>query len=140
MWRPETAGNNIPIELTPPAPPPRSEPLGFFALLRVLASNPLEAWTTARFEKPVVRGGLSVARPAVVSDPAAIRRVLLENWENYRKDWLQRRILSAGLTDGLLTAENSQWRIQRRALASLFARKSVIGFSAAMIDAADALV
>lgn len=140
MWRPETAASDIPIELISPAPPPRSQPLGFIALLRVLASNPLEAWTTAHFEEPIVMGGLSIGRAAVVSDPGAIRRVLLENWENYQKDWLQRRVLSAGLTDGLLTAESNQWRIQRRALASLFARKSVIGFSAAMVEAANALV
>jgi cytochrome P450 len=140
MWRPETAVTDIPFELIPPAPPPRSQPLGFIALLRVLARNPLEAWTTAHFEKPIVMGGLSIGRAAVISDPGAIRRVLMENWENYQKDWLQRRVLSAGLTGGLLTAESSQWRIQRRALASLFARKSVIGFSAGMVEAANALV
>jgi cytochrome P450 len=140
MWRPESVVADFPAELIPPAPRPRSEPLSFIALLRVLASNPLEVWTTAHFEKPIVLGGLSIGRAAVVSDPAAIRRVLLENGENYRKDWLQRRVLSAGLTDGLLTAESNQWRIQRRALAPLFARKSVIGFSAAMVEAARALV
>ena len=62
-------------------------------------------------------GGLPFMRVAVVSDPGAIRRVLLDNCENYQKDWLQRRILSAGLSDGLLTAESTQWRSQRRMLA-----------------------
>ena len=55
--------------------------------------------------------GLSIGRVAVVSDPAAIRRVLLENCDNYQKDWLQRRVLSAGLTGGLLTAECQNWRV-----------------------------
>jgi len=126
--------------LNPPAPTPRLQPLGLVALLRVLANNPLEAWTKAHFEDPIVMGGLSVGRVAVVSEPAAIRRVLMENCNNYQKDWLQRRILSAGLTNGLLTAENNQWRTQRRALAPLFARKTVMNFSAAMVDAAHALV
>jgi cytochrome P450 len=76
----------------------------------------------------------------VVSDPTAIRRVLLDNSHNYQKDWLQRRVLSAGLTNGLLTAEGNQWRTQRRALAPLFARRSVMNFTAAMIDVAAALV
>jgi len=49
-------------------------------------------------------------------------------------------VLSAGLTNGLLTAEGQQWRTQRRALAPLFARRTVLSFSAAMIDAAAALV
>jgi cytochrome P450 len=127
-------------KLHPPAPTPRLKPLGPLALLRVLASNPLEAWTKAHFEKPIVMGGLSIGRVALVSDPAAIRRVLMDNSQNYHKDWLQRRVLSAGLSNGLLTAEGQQWRTQRRALAPLFARRTVLSFSAAMIDAAAALV
>ena len=127
-------------KLHPPAPTPRLKSLGPLALLRVLARNPLEAWTKAHFEKPIVMGGLSIGRVALVSDPAAIRRVLLDNSQNYHKDWLQRRVLSAGLTNGLLTAEGQQWRTQRRALAPLFARRTVLSFSAAMIDAAAALV
>jgi len=106
----------------------------------VLANNPLEAWTSAHFEQPIVTSGLSIGRVAVVSDPAAIRRVLFDNCENYRKDWLQRRVLSAGLIGGLLTAEGPNWRTQRRALAPLFARKTVMKFSAAMIDVANGLV
>jgi cytochrome P450 len=106
----------------------------------VLADNPLEAWTSAHFEKPIVISGLSIGRVAVVNDPAAIRRVLFDNCENYQKDWLQRRILSAGLIGGLLTAEGQNWRTQRRALAPLFARKTVMKFSAAMIGVANGLV
>ena len=131
---------DFPAELRPPAPVPRANALGPIALLRVLAKNPLEAWTEAHFEKPVVASGLSIGRVAVVSDPAAIRRVLLENCDNYEKDWLQRRVLSAGLTGGLLTAEGDSWRTQRRALAPLFARKTVMGFSSAMVEAGERLV
>ena len=127
-------------KFTPPVPVPRAEPLGLIALLRTLKNNPLEAWTQAHFEQPVVMGGLSIGRVAVVSDPGAIRRVLLENCANYQKDWMQRRILSAGLANGLLSAEGSQWKAQRRALAPLFSRKTVLAFSAAMVDSAQALV
>ncbi len=129
-----------PEKLLPPAPTPRLKPLGPLALLRVLARNPLEAWTQAHFEEPVVMGGLSIGRVALVSDPGAIRRVLMDNSQNYQKDWLQRRVLSAGLSNGLLTAEGQQWRAQRRVLAPLFARRTVMSFSAAMIDAAACLV
>ena len=131
---------DFPAELSPPAPIPREEPLGPIALLRVLASNPLEAWTAAHFEQPLVMGGLSVGRVAVVSEPAAIRRVLMVNTENYQKDWLQRRVLSAALANGLLTVESDQWKLQCRALAPLFSRKTVLTFTAAMIEAAEALV
>ena len=79
-------------------------------------------------------GGLSVGRVAVISDPGAIRRVLMVNVDNYQKDWLQRRVLLAALANGLLTVESDQWKLQRRALAPLFNRKTVLGFTAAMIE------
>ncbi|HMF20760.1 MAG TPA: cytochrome P450 [Pseudolabrys sp.] len=131
---------DFPAELNPPVPLPRTHALGPIELLRVLAKNPLEAWTSDHFEQPIVMSGLPIGRVAVVNDPAAIRRVLLENRDNYQKDWLQRRVLSAGLTEGLLTAEDHQWRMQRRALAPLFSRKTVMNFSAAMVEVANGLV
>lgn len=124
----------------PPAPAPRERQLGTLSLIRVLATNPLEAWTTAHFEQPIVAGGLPFARAVVVSEPGAIRRVLLDNADNYRKDWIQRRILSAGLAEGLLSAEGKRWRIQRRALAPLFARRSVMGFAPGVAAASEALI
>jgi cytochrome P450 len=66
----------------------------------------------------------------VVSAPAAVRRVLLDNAANYQKDTLQRRMMSAALSNGLLMAEGEQWRTQRRALAPMFARRAVISFCA----------
>ncbi|MGA2126874.1 MAG: cytochrome P450 [Xanthobacteraceae bacterium] len=126
--------------LHPPAPDPRGEALGIIGLLRALRHNPLETWTREHFEKPIVAGGLATARAVVISEPAAIRRVLLENAANYRKDALTLRILSAGLSNGLLTAEGEQWRTQRRTLAPMFARRTVSSFAPAMAAAADALV
>src|SRR4029453_17923012 len=131
---------DCPAELSPPAPIPREHALGPTALLRVLASNPLEAWTAAHFEEPIVTTGLSIGRVAVVNEPAAIRRVLMTNTANYQKDWLQRRVLSAALENGLLTVESDQWKLQRRALAPLFSRKTVLSFSTAMIEAAETLI
>jgi cytochrome P450 len=127
-------------KLLPPAPVPRTIPLGPIALLGALVDNPLEAWTEAHFIEPVVMGGVPFVRVAVVSDPGAIKRVLLDNADNYKKDWVQRRILSAGLSDGLLTAETKKWRTQRRILAPLFSPKAVARFSDAMIASADGLV
>ena len=62
-------------------------------------------------------GGLSVGRVAVISDPGAIRRVLMVNVDNYQKDWLERRVLSSVLANGLLSVDGDQWKLQRRALA-----------------------
>ena len=124
----------------PPAPVPSSEPLGPLALLAALRRNPLEAWTRAHFEQPVVPTNLGICQAAVVSDPAAIRRVLLENAANYGKDNLQRRMISGALSKGLLMAEGEQWRVQRRTLAPMFARRTVAAFAPAMLQAANSLV
>jgi len=62
------------------------------------------------------------------------------NVDNYQKDWLQRRVLSAALANGLLAAEADQWKLQRRALAPLFNLRTVLGFTTAMLEAADAAV
>lgn len=124
----------------PPAPVPRDTPLGPFATLAVLRRNPIETWTQAHFDHFILTGGTILGPAAVVSAPSAIRHILVDNAENYRKDALQRRILAPGLGDGLLTAEGEQWRTQRRAAAPLFSAKNVQAFALPMADIADALV
>jgi cytochrome P450 len=124
----------------PPAPAPQPKPLGVLRLISTLKRNPLECWTQAHFEQPIVTGGLPFKNILLVNDPQAIRRVLLDNAGNYRKDSIQRRVLSAGLGDGLLSAEDERWRTQRRTVAPVFARKTIMGFAPAMMDAANALV
>jgi cytochrome P450 len=124
----------------PPAPTPQLRPLGAFRLISTLRRNPLECWAKDHFEKPIVVGGLPIGHVVLVNEPHAIRHVLLENACNYRKDSLQRRVLSAGLGDGLLSADGEQWRAQRRILAPVFARKTIMDFAPAMMDAANALV
>ena len=124
----------------PPAPRPQAHPLGPIALLRTLRRNPLECWATRHFEQPIVSGGLPIGHVLLVHEPRSIRHVLLDNAANYRKDRFQRRVLSAGLSDGLLSAEGEQWRIQRKVLAPMFARRQVLEFGPAMAGAADDLV
>src|SRR6266568_4248695 len=123
----------------PPAPRPQARPLGAISLIRTLKRNPLECWAAAHFERPIVAGGLPIGHVLLVHEPGAIGHVLLDNSTNYRKDHLQRRVLSAGLNDGLLSAEGEQWRLQRRVMAPMFARKTVMDFTPAMMGAADVL-
>jgi cytochrome P450 len=123
----------------PPAPVPQPKPLGFLRLLSTLKRNPLECWSQEHFEKPIVVGGLPLKHILLVHEPRAIRHVLLDNAANYQKDSIQRRVLSAGLGDGLLSAESERWRTQRRTVAPIFARKTIMDFAPAMMDAAAAL-
>jgi cytochrome P450 len=123
----------------PPAPVPQPKPLGLVRLLPTLRRNPLECLAKVHFEQPIVAGGLPFKHVLLVHEPAAIRRVLLDNAGNYHKDPIQRRVLSSGLGDGLLSAEGEQWRMQRRTFAPVFARKTIIDFAPKMLAAADAL-
>jgi cytochrome P450 len=123
----------------PPAPVPHAEMLGPLAFVRALWNNPIEAWTREHFERAIVPVRLPFAQVAVLSDPAAIRRVLADNSGNYRKDRFQKRMLAV-LSNGLLTVEEDQWRRQRRALTPIFALRNVRTFIPAMRQALDALI
>src|ERR1700731_5465330 len=92
----------------PPAPKPQARPPKPLALIWTLKRNPLECWAAPHFERPIVAGGLPIGHALLVHEPGAIRHVLLDNAANYRKDRMQRRVLSAGLNDGLLSAEGEQ--------------------------------
>jgi cytochrome P450 len=129
-----------PTLFRPPAPPPLREPLGTFEFLRRVRANPLTTWADEHFAEPIVAGEGVLGRITVVSDPAAIRHILVDNAANYRKDDLQKRVLAPGLGQGLLTAEGDEWKLQRRTLAPLFSPRNVAHFFPAMADAGERLV
>jgi hypothetical protein len=47
--------------------------------------NPLECWTAAHFDEPIVKGVFPFARVAAVSDSAAVHEVLVEHPSEYPK-------------------------------------------------------
>jgi len=108
--------------------------------LKALRTNPLECWTRAHFEQPIVLGGFPFARVAVVSDPAAIRQVLVEDQSAYCKSAIERRVLAARMPNGLVTVDGEHWHRLRRLLAPMFGRKMTAGFAPAMTRVAAALV
>ena len=116
----------------PPVPTPLREQPGLFGFLKAARANPLTTWLDVHFEKPVVAADGGLGRVTVVSDPALIRYLYVENAANYRKDDLQRRVLAPGLGNGLLTAEGEEWKLQRRTLAPIFSARHVLGFNAPM--------
>ena len=124
----------------PPYPPRSDKPRGALSMILTLRRNPLEIWGKADFERPLAIGRSILGLRAAAHDPAAVRRVFLDNAANYRKDELQLRILSPGLGNGLLTAEGEPWRQQRRSLAPLFSPRQVAEFGAAMQRVAEATV
>lgn len=134
------SATHAPSSFRPPAPYPLAAPLGPIRFLLALRANPIGTWTQAHFEDFFVHGRSLLGDLSVVSDPAAIRRIFVENTANYRKDALQLRLLRPGLGKGLLTADGEDWRVQRRTLAPLFTPRRVGEFLPAMRDSARRLI
>ncbi len=124
----------------PPYPARPEKPLGALSMILTLRRNPLEIWGKADFERPFSIGRTILGLRAAAHDPAAVRRVFLDNAANYRKDDLQLKVLNPGLGDGLLTAEGESWRLQRRSLAPLLSPRLVAEFAPAMQRVAEATV
>lgn len=122
----------------PPAPVPGERELSRLELLLRLRQNPLTIWRQRHFREPIVAGEGIFGYGVVLSDPAAIRHVLVENAANYRKDDLQRTILAPGLGEGLLTAEGETWKRARRTLAPLFTPRAVTALARRMEGPAEA--
>src|SRR6202046_4151057 len=116
----------------PPYPRRPQRPRGSFSTLLALQRSPIEVWWEGDFERPVSIGKTMFGLRGAAHDPAAVRRIFLDNSANYRKDALQLRVLRPGLGAGLLTAEGEDWRVQRRALAPLFSPRMVADFAPAM--------
>jgi cytochrome P450 len=124
----------------PPAPEPLEKtpgPLKFFHLVR---ANPIAGLTRSHFELPIVIRKTVFGTIAFVSDPAAVRNVLVDNAQSYGKARLQQRVLMPILGDGLLTAGSDRWRTQRRIIGPLFTPKFVACFAPAMAESAHAAV
>lgn len=116
----------------PPYPRRPDKPRGSVSAFLALVRNPIEVWCEADFERPVSVGRTMFGMRGAAHDPAAVRRIFLDNAANYRKDDLQLRILRPGLGNGLITAEGEDWRVQRRALAPLFSPRQVAEFAPAI--------
>ena len=135
-----TAAAAVAPRFIPPHPRPHEGPMGALSMIATLRRNPLEVWSKAHFERPILIGRSILGLRAAVHEPSAVRRIFLDNAANYRKDDLQLRVLSPGLGKGLLTSDGDNWRAQRRALAPLFSPRQVGDFAPAMLRVAEAAV
>src|SRR6185437_7767938 len=125
------------VEFRPPAPVPHRRPLNVAEFVLTAVRNPLELWGARAYSEPVVRANWLGTPTIIVSDPAAIRYLLVENADNYVMQPLRQRVLRPILRDGLLTAEGALWRRTRRAIAPIFAPRNIAGLAPVMRDTAE---
>ena len=118
----------------PPRPIPHSRPLNAAQFVWTMAHNPLAIWSKWAFTEPVIRTEWLGNPTIIVSDPAAIRHVMVENAANYVMQPLRQRVLRPILRDGLLTAEGELWRRTRKSMAPIFAPRNTAGLAVAMLE------
>ena len=127
-----TSAGDAPLAM-PPRPAPHTPAL---QLLFRARSNWLESFGEDAFVEPILERRLLWRRNLVVSDPAGIKHVLLDNAANYSKTAIARRLLEPGLGKGLITMEGDPWRRHRRIMAPAFDHQSVVAAVPAMAEAA----
>ena len=127
--------------VTTAAHPARIQPpehrLPTFRLLRAVIDNPVKAWPRVIYQERMFRSRILGCDMIYVMAPDLIRRVLVDDAEDFEKGEMFRRALGPALGDAILTAEGSRWRWQRRAVASIFRQERIRSFLPAMIAAAE---
>ncbi|MEQ9695848.1 cytochrome P450 [Shimia sp. SDUM112013] len=112
-----------------------TEPLGLLGSLRAARSNLLTILPELAVRQPMVSGRTGI-RWHMVMEPGAIRRILLENVDNYPKSKATKNILRPAIGDSLFIAEDAHWRWQRRTAAPVFSHRNVQNLGPIMTGAA----
>lgn len=123
-----------------PVPRPAQGKLSRRETAAMLRTNLLAGYQERAFEEETVASRLYGYRQIIFNRPAAIRHVLIDNAENYRRTPLTIRLIRPITGIGLFLAEGEDWREQRRTVAPAFAPRTVPLLAAHVARAADALV
>lgn len=122
---------------TPVFPPRPKKALSSVALVRTASRNSLAVWDEEMFDELIVRRTYGLHRVFVVSDPDAVRRVLLDNFDNYPRWDNTRRLFEFELNTGTLSSEGDVWRRHRRVATPVIDQRSISGDMRPMIEIAE---
>jgi cytochrome P450 len=124
------------MKITPPRIEPPTRALSLLETLRAARRNVLEIIPGLSYVQPMVSGRLG-SRWHMVQDPGALRRIFLDNVDNYPKSEVMLRMLRPAVGDSLFTSEGDSWRWQRRTVAPVFAPRNVTALAPVMTAAAE---
>jgi cytochrome P450 len=105
-----------------------------------LRNNALAGFSPRAFEEMVIARSFAGRQQIILNDPEAIRHVLIENADNYRRTAATHRLLAPVLGRGMLLASGEDWRAQRRAAAPFLAPRMMPGVARVAAQACDRLV
>jgi cytochrome P450 len=116
-----------------------TRPLGLWGSLQASRRNLLSIIPEVATRQPMLSGRTGL-RWHMVMDPAAIRRMLLENVDSYPKSRATKTLLRPAIGESLFIAEGAHWRWQRRAAAPVFSQRNVQALAPVMARAAERAV
>lgn len=123
-----------------PAMPARPKrPLSLWQILKTRGANSLALCDEALFEELFVERRLLWDRVFVVSDPTGIRRILIDNFENYRRHGLMRRPVAPGLGTGMLINDGAIWQRHRRLVNPLLDHRATLADAPMLIEQTETL-
>ena len=107
------------------------------ASLRAVRRNVLSVLPEISFTQPIVTGTTGSARWHMVQHPEGLKRIFLDNVENYPKSEVMIRMLRPAVGSSLFTSEGAHWRWQRRAIAPVFSSRNVEALAPVMAATAE---
>lgn len=113
--------------------------VGLFASVRAIQKNALAIIPDIALQQPIL-SGFTGKRWHMIMDPGAMRRILLDNVDNYPKSLATRNVLAPAIGKSMLVAEGAHWRWQRRAVAPVFSPRNIKNLSPIMSHAAERTV
>ncbi|MBV9965599.1 MAG: cytochrome P450, partial [Alphaproteobacteria bacterium] len=100
----------------------------------------MAAFPTETFTEEVVVQRFFGREHILLQRPEAIRHVLIENAQNYRRSPTVTRILRPMFGRGLFLSAGDEWREQRRSIAPVFAPRAVRMLARQVVAATDRLI
>jgi cytochrome P450 len=124
----------------PPAPRAPQEGASARGIARALGENALLAFPPEAFEEEVLIRNFFGRRQVILSRPASIHHILVDNPANYRRTAATIRMLRPLLGKGLLLSEGEDWRHQRQTVASAFTPRTIPMLARHIAQATNALI
>jgi unspecific monooxygenase len=128
--------NDIPLAclpLVPPAPPRAADNMTAFGRMAAMRESAIATWGQRAYEEDIVKGRFFGRSSFILNTADAIKHVLVDNYENYRRTPAGYRVLRPVLGEGLLIAEGRAWKHQRRTLAPAFTPRAVAPLVSQMV-------
>ena len=104
----------------PPTITPPAKRRGRIGTLRAAVRNPLTIWPEEMYDGAPMKVRQVGWTAYHIADPALVKRVLLDEADNFARPRLMQLLLGPAMGEGLLTTDGDVWRRQRRICAPSF--------------------